>query len=146
MHSVPVCVKNKSVLSVIFHATYGAVCIRLTHLTCDDFDYTCTLYHCHHQIECMTHWPLFRVRSWNKGMRFMSFYILSPCNISSRKQKPRFHQYSRYIFYSSDFWLGRCTFTWKTLLSNCCMTLVKYVASVYIVVSFVSFVLIWFVA
>ena len=30
----------------------------------------------HHQIGSMNHYPLFRVRSWNNGMRCMSLYIL----------------------------------------------------------------------
>ena len=30
----------------------------------------------HHQIGSMNYCPLFRVRSWNNGMRCMSFYIL----------------------------------------------------------------------
>ena len=30
----------------------------------------------HHQIENMNYYPLFRVRSWNNGMRCMSLYIL----------------------------------------------------------------------
>ena len=31
----------------------------------------------HHQIGSMNYYPLFRVRSWNNGVRCMSFYILS---------------------------------------------------------------------
>ena len=30
----------------------------------------------HHQIGSMNYYPLFRVRSWNNGVRCMSFYIL----------------------------------------------------------------------
>ena len=37
---------------------------------------TCTLSYNHHQIGSMTHLPLFGGRSWNNGMRGMSFYIL----------------------------------------------------------------------
>ena len=36
----------------------------------------CTLSYYHHQIGSMTHLPSFRVRSWNSGMCFMSFYNL----------------------------------------------------------------------
>ena len=36
--------------------------------------YTLTFYH--HQIGSMNYYPLFRVRSWNNGVRCMSFYIL----------------------------------------------------------------------
>ena len=35
-----------------------------------------TLSYYHHQIESMNHWPLFRVRSWNNGMRCMSYCVL----------------------------------------------------------------------
>ena len=34
-----------------------------------------TLSYYHHQIGSMNYYPLFRVRSWNNGMRCMSFYI-----------------------------------------------------------------------
>ena len=36
--------------------------------------YTLSYYH-HHQIGSMNYHPLFRVRSWNNGMRCMSLYI-----------------------------------------------------------------------
>ena len=39
--------------------------------------YTYTLSYYHHQIGSMNYYPLFRVRSWNNGMRCMSFYILT---------------------------------------------------------------------
>ena len=35
-----------------------------------------TLSYYHHQIGSMNYYPLFRVRSWNNGMRCMSLYIL----------------------------------------------------------------------
>ena len=35
-----------------------------------------TLSYNHHQIGSMNYYPLFRVRSWNNGMRCMSLYIL----------------------------------------------------------------------
>ena len=37
----------------------------------------CTLSYYHHQTGSMNHKPLFRVRSWNNGMRCMSYYVLS---------------------------------------------------------------------
>ena len=67
----------KSILSIIFHAIYVAVCIQLTQFFYDDCENMCTLSYYHqHQIGSMTHLPLFRVRLWNNGMRCMSFYIL----------------------------------------------------------------------
>ena len=41
---------------------------------------TCTLSHHRHQIESMTHLPLFRVRLWNNGMRCVSFIFLWALN------------------------------------------------------------------
>ena len=38
--------------------------------------YIYTLSYYHHQIGSMNYYPLFRARSWNNGMRCMSFYIL----------------------------------------------------------------------
>ena len=73
----PECVsKFMSILSIIFHAICGVVWIQLTHFCCDDCENACTWSYYHHQIGSMTHFPLFRVRSWNNGMRCMSFYIL----------------------------------------------------------------------
>ena len=65
---VCICYKFKSILPVIFHAIYGTVRIRFTHLSFDDCENTCTL----------SYFPfaIFRVRSWNNGKRCMSFYIL----------------------------------------------------------------------
>ena len=64
----------KSIVSVMFYAIYGVVCIQLIHLSYGDCENTCTLSYYHHQIRSVSHLPLFR--SWNNGMRCMSFYIL----------------------------------------------------------------------
>ena len=69
--------KIMSALSIIFHAIYGDVYIRLTHFSYDDCENTCTWSYYHHQIGSMTDLPLFRVRSWNNRMRCMYFYILT---------------------------------------------------------------------
>ena len=68
--------KIQSILSIIFHAIYGAVRIQLTHFSHDDCENTCTYSYYHHQIGRMANSPLFRVRSWNTDIRCMSFYIL----------------------------------------------------------------------
>ena len=39
--------------------------------------YIYTLSYYHHQIGSMNYYPLFRVRSWNNGVRCMSFYIIT---------------------------------------------------------------------
>ena len=45
-HSVECVSKNKSILSIIFHAIYGAVCIQPTHFSYGDGENMCTLsYH-----------------------------------------------------------------------------------------------------
>ena len=68
--------KIKSILSSVFHAIYGAVRIQLTHWSYDDCENMCTLSYDHIQTGSMTHLPLFSLRSWNNGMRCVSFYIL----------------------------------------------------------------------
>ena len=73
--------KFRSVLAIIFHAIYGAVCIKLTHFSYDDGENTCTWSYDHHQIGNMTSLPLFSVRACNNGMRCMSFYILMHPNV-----------------------------------------------------------------
>ena len=42
---------------------------------CDDWENIYTLSYYHHQIRSMNYYPLFRVRSWNNGMRCMFLYI-----------------------------------------------------------------------
>ena len=54
----------------------GAVCFQFTDLSCDDWENIYTLSYYHQQIESMNYHPLFRVRSWNNGVRCMSIYIL----------------------------------------------------------------------
>ena len=54
-----------------------AVCFKFTHFSCDDWENIYTFSYYHHQIESMNYYPLFRIRSWNNGVRCMSFFILS---------------------------------------------------------------------
>ena len=73
-----VCVSGtRHILSVIHYTIRGAVCFQFTHFPCDHFEniYTLSYYH-DHQIGSMKYYPLFRVRSWNNGVRCMSFCIL----------------------------------------------------------------------
>ena len=71
--------KIKHILSVIQYRIHyiicGAVCFQFTHSPCDDWDNIYTLSY-HQQIGSMNYYPFFRVRSWNNGVRCMSFYIL----------------------------------------------------------------------
>ena len=65
----------KHILSVIHYTICGAVCFQFTHFLCDDWENIYTLSY-YHQIGSMNYYPLLRVRSWNNGMRCISFYIL----------------------------------------------------------------------
>ena len=48
VHSGECVSQIKSVLSIIFHAIYGTVCIQLAHFSYDDCENMCPLsYHCH---------------------------------------------------------------------------------------------------
>ena len=69
-------VKIKHILSVIHYTICGAVCFQVTLFFRDDWENIHTLFYYHHQIGSINYYPLFSVRSWNNGMRCMSFYIL----------------------------------------------------------------------
>ena len=96
IHSVECMSKIKSILSMILHAIYGAVCIQHTHSFYDDCENTCTLSYYHHWIGSMIHLPSFRNRPWNNGTRCMFYYIrmmelfwIRLCTITSlRLKKP----------------------------------------------------------
>ena len=76
--------KIKHILSDIYYTIHyticGAVCFQFTHSPCDDWEniyiYIYTLSYYHHQIGSMNYYPLFRVKSWNNGVRCMSLHIL----------------------------------------------------------------------
>ena len=56
---------------------YVGLCVfSLTYYLCDDWENIYTLSYHHHQIGNMNYYPLLRARSWNNGMRCMSFNIL----------------------------------------------------------------------
>ena len=66
--------KIMHILSVIHYKTRGTVCFQLTHFPCDDWDNIYTLSYYHHRIGSMNYYPLFRVRSWNNGVRCLYSY------------------------------------------------------------------------
>ena len=68
--------KIKHILSVIHYTICGAVCFQFTQFSCDDWENIYTLSYYHHQIGSMNYYPLFRARSWNNGVCYMSLYIL----------------------------------------------------------------------
>ena len=67
--------KIRHILSVIHYKTRGTLCFQWTHGPCDNWENINTLSYHHHRIGSMNYYPLFRVRSWNNGVRCMSFCI-----------------------------------------------------------------------
>ena len=76
LSSVWVRLSTFSQLSII---QFGTVCFQFTHFLCDDWENIYTLSYYHYQTGSMNYYPSFRVRSWNNGVRCMSFYILLKC-------------------------------------------------------------------
>ena len=92
---------------ILFYAIYEAVCIQLTHFSNGNCENTCTLSYYHHHIGSMTYLSLFRVRSWNNGLRCVSLCILMlisftevTCNISLFS--PHLFVTVRYLFQESN--------------------------------------------
>ena len=67
---------HSSVMQYVWGCITGAACIQLIHFSCDDCENTCISSYYHHQIGSMAHLRLCRVRSWNNGMCYVSFYVL----------------------------------------------------------------------
>ena len=65
-------------------------------------EYIYTLSYYHHQIGSMNYYPLFRVRSWNNGVRCMSFCILM------------IYIYSCFIAWFSKCTIGFVQFMWRS--------------------------------
>ena len=106
--------KIRSVLSIIFHVIYGAVCIQLAHFSFDDCENTCTLSFYHHQIGSMTHLPLHRGRSWNNGMRCMSFYISMGCLCQPNAALFHINRALMFIF-NGNISIDIPSFSWRRL-------------------------------
>ena len=68
--------KIEHIRSVIYYTICGAVCFHFTHFLHGDWENIYTLSYYHNKIGSMNNYPLFKVRSWNNGMRCMSLYIL----------------------------------------------------------------------
>ena len=101
---------------LIHYKTHGAVCFQLTHFPCDDWENIYTLSYYHHRIGSMNYYPLFGVRSWNNGVRCVSFFILT----SELLQIPLIallsvffiynHQHLRVCTRRGDFDLKKCIY------------------------------------
>ena len=96
--------KIKHILSVIHHTICGAECWQhaAPHIVwwiTEIYIYVLSYYH--HQIGSMKYFPLFRFRSWNNGMRCMSFYILV---MSFVKWRPFCSGLEVIMFYNGVLW------------------------------------------
>ena len=94
----------------------GAVCFQFIHFLCDDWEYIYTLSY-HHQIGSMNYYPLFKVRSWNNGMRCMSFYILIDNHINCISSKQRRISLHKGLDFGAD--IGRHIFIPVEYRSDC---------------------------
>ena len=65
-----------SIFSQLSIIEYMGLCVFSLPISLVMIERIYTLSYYHHQIGSMNYYPLFRVRSWNKGMRCMSLYIL----------------------------------------------------------------------
>ena len=66
-----------SIFSQLSIMQYMGLCVFSLPISFVKIERIYTLSYYHHQIGSMNYYPLFRVRSWNNGMRSMSFYILT---------------------------------------------------------------------
>ena len=94
--------KKRHIHSVIHYTIRGAVCFQFTQFPYDDWENIYTLYYHHHQIGSMNYYPLFRVRSWNNGVRCMTFCILMT-TVSKLIQKYVAHIYIS-LFSKPSLW------------------------------------------
>ena len=66
-----------SIFSQLSIIQYMGLCVFSLPISLVMIEMIYTLSYHHHQIGRMNYYPLFRVRSWNNGMRLMSLYILT---------------------------------------------------------------------
>ena len=73
-----------------------------------------TLSYYYHQIGSMNYYPLFRVRSWNNGIRCMSLYILMDINLTGINQpNSQIPEYTCSISHNAPFRTAMCTFLFR---------------------------------
>ena len=63
-----------SIFSQLSIIQYMVLCVFILPISLVMIERIYTWSYYHHQIESMNYYPLFRVRSWNNGMRCMSLY------------------------------------------------------------------------
>ena len=76
MYSVECASEIKSIVSIIIHAIYEAVCVELSIPSFTDCENISTSSHYPHQIRSMNHLPMFRDRWGNHGMCCICCYVL----------------------------------------------------------------------
>ena len=64
-----------SIFSQLYIIQYMGLCVFSLPISFVMIERIYTLSYYHHQLGSMNYYPLFRVRSWNNGMRWMSFYM-----------------------------------------------------------------------
>ena len=69
-------IRARHLLSYVFEYWLWRYKYFWSKINIDDSENIYTLSYYHHQIGSMNSYPLFRVRSWNSGVRCMFFYIL----------------------------------------------------------------------
>ena len=70
------CANCASIFSQLCIIQYMGLCVFILPISLVMIERIYTLSYYHHQMGSMNYYPLFRVRSWNNGMRCMSLYIL----------------------------------------------------------------------
>ena len=80
-----------SIFSQLSIIQYRGLCVFSLPISLVMIEKIYSLSYYHHQIGSMNYYPLFRARSWNNGMRYMSLYILihtylDLCQISLQKR------------------------------------------------------------
>ena len=115
------------------------MCFQFTQFLCDDWDNIYTLSDYHHEIGSMNYFPLFRVRSWNIGMRCMSLYILMIINLPLPLQISynQTHSYYHRLFEASsgfreEYKRKFCCLTYILVWKPCSVNVVLYEISCYI--------------
>ena len=72
-----VCLRLCQFSQLFFMQYTGRVYLTYPFLLWSLWEYMCILSYYHHQIGSMTHLPLFEIRPWNNGMRWMSCYMMA---------------------------------------------------------------------
>ena len=92
MYSVKRVSKMKSIFSVVYHA----VCWQIIPFSFDECGHICTESYHHYHIGNMNYWPLFIIRPWNNGIRFI-FWNNAPVQTIGKGRTFSIHFHPVYI-------------------------------------------------